>query len=149
MTELLVLQWFKALHLITMVAWFAGIFYLPRLFVYHAESNEPSVHAQLTIMERRLLYFITPFAILTLIFGAGMLYIYGLEWLKHSGWMHIKLTLVAALCGYHIYCFKLLKQFAKGENSHSGKWFRWFNEAPVIVLFSVILLAVLKPAFGS
>lgn len=149
MTEFIILQWLKGLHLITMVAWFAGIFYLPRLFVYHAESKEPKVHEQLTIMERRLLYFITPFAILTVVFGIGMLYLYGMDWFVVATWMHIKLALVLALCAYHFYCFKLLKRFAAGENYRTGKWFRWFNEAPVIVLFAVILLAILKPTFGG
>ncbi|CUS48252.1 MAG: protoporphyrinogen IX oxidase HemJ [Idiomarinaceae bacterium HL-53] len=149
MTDFQLLQWFKALHLIFMVAWFAGIFYLPRLFVYHAESTEPAVHNQLVIMERRLLYFITPFAILTFVFGFAMLYLYGLEWLKVSIWMHIKLVLVTVLALYHVYCFQLLKQFKEGQNRYSGKWYRWFNEMPVFILFAVIILAVIKPSIGS
>lgn len=145
MNEFVVFQWFKALHLIFMVAWFAGIFYLPRLFVYHAESLEPKVHAQLKIMERRLLMFVTPFMVLTLLFGFGMLYIYGLEWLRLSTWMHIKLLLVLLLVLYHLYCFVLLKQFKNDVIERSGRWFRWFNEVPVLMLFAIILLAVLKP----
>ncbi|WP_113908012.1 CopD family protein [Aliidiomarina celeris] len=142
------LQWFKALHLIFMVAWFAGIFYLPRLFVYHAESVEPKVHAQLAIMERRLLYFVTPFAVLTFVFGFAMLWLYGLEWLKQSGWMHIKLVLVIALAGYHIFCFKLVARLKANPQAHTGRWFRFFNEVPVLALFAIIILAVLKPSFG-
>lgn len=149
MTEFQLLQWFKALHLAFMVAWFAGIFYLPRLFVYHAESKEQVVHAQLQVMERRLLLFITPFAVLTLIFGTGMLWIYGLEWLKHMHWMHIKLVLIGFLVGYHIYCFRLLKQFKQSPHFRSGRWFRIFNEIPVLALFAIIILAVLKPAIGA
>lgn len=145
MNEFLIFQWFKALHLIFMVAWFAGIFYLPRLFVYHAESTEPKVHAQLKIMERRLLYFVTPFMVLTLIFGFGMLYIYGLDWLRISSWMHIKLVLVFILVIYHIYCFSLVRDFRNDNVKRSGRWFRWFNEMPVILLFVIIILAVLKP----
>ncbi len=149
MTDYQLLQWFKALHLAFMVAWFAGIFYLPRLFVYHAESKEEKVHAQLQVMERRLLFFITPFAILTIVFGTGMLWLYGLEWLKHSHWMHIKLLFVTFLAGYHIYCFHLLKQFKLSANFRSGRWFRIFNEIPVLALFAIIFLAVLKPNIGS
>lgn len=145
MNELLWVQWFKALHLIFMVAWFAGIFYLPRLFVYHAESVEPKVHAQLKIMERRLLYFITPFLVLTIIFGTGLILIYGGAWLQFSTWMHWKLLLVAVLVVYHLYCFRLLKQFRDDQVTRSGRWFRWFNEMPVILLFAIIILAVLKP----
>lgn len=149
MSDFQLLQWFKALHLAFMVAWFAGIFYLPRLFVYHAESKEGQVHAQLQIMERRLLFFITPFALLTLIFGFAMLWIYGLEWFKLSHWMHIKLLLVASLVAYHLYCFRLLKQFKQSPHFRSGRWFRIFNEIPVLALFAIILLAVLKPAIGG
>lgn len=145
MNELLWVQWFKALHLIFMVAWFAGIFYLPRLFVYHAESVEPKVHAQLKIMERRLLYFVTPFMVLTIIFGTGLILIYGGAWLQFSTWMHWKLLLVAVLVIYHLYCFRLLKQFRDDQVMRSGRWFRWFNEMPVILLFAIIILAVLKP----
>jgi len=149
MSDFQLLQWFKALHLVFMVAWFAGIFYLPRLFVYHAESKEEQVHAQLQIMERRLLLFITPFALLTLAFGAAMLWLYGLEWLKASHWLHIKLLLVAFLVGYHMYCFRLLKLFKQSSNFRSGRWFRIFNEVPVLALFAIILLAVLKPTLGG
>ncbi|MCO4322617.1 CopD family protein [Aliidiomarina quisquiliarum] len=149
MSEFQLLQWFKALHLAFMVAWFAGIFYLPRLFVYHAESKEPLVHAQLQIMERRLLFFITPFAILTIVFGTGMLWIYGLGWLKQMHWMHIKLLLITFLVAYHIYCFHLVKKIKRSAHFRSGRWFRIFNEIPVLALFAIIILAVLKPAIGT
>ena|SRR5690554_3763309 len=149
MADYQLLQWFKALHLAFMVAWFAGIFYLPRLFVYHAESSEPTVHAQLLIMERRLLYFVTPFALLTFVFGFGMLWIYGLDWFKVSHWMHLKLLLVTALAAYHIYCFALLKQLRQSPRARSGRWFRIFNEVPVLALFAIIILAVLKPSIGG
>ncbi|MCC5826738.1 CopD family protein [Alkalimonas sp.] len=142
MTLLLI---YKALHLIFMVAWFAGIFYLPRLFVYHAESKQPEVQAQLKIMERRLLFFVTPFAILTLVFGLLLIQAYGMDWFKASGWLHYKLLLVALLYGYHGYCFKLLADFKADKNTRSGRFYRWFNELPVLILFATILLAVLKP----
>lgn len=137
-------DWLKALHIIFMVAWFAGIFYLPRLFVYHAESTSPDVRAQLLIMQRRLLYFITPFAILTLVFGVAMAFsLASLTTLPL--WLHIKFALVTLLYIYHGYCFYLLNVFARDENQRSGKWFRVFNEAPVLLLFAVVLLAVIKP----
>ncbi|MDG1731399.1 MAG: protoporphyrinogen oxidase HemJ [Thalassotalea sp.] len=137
--------WLKALHIAFMVAWFAGIFYLPRLFVYHAESDNKDVQAQLKIMERRLLFFISPFAILTLVFGVWLIALMGPEWFLASSWLHIKLVLVTALFIYHGYCFKLLADFKNDKNTRSGKFYRVFNEMPVLVLFAVIILAILKP----
>lgn len=142
------LLWFKAFHVIFMVAWFAGIFYLPRLFVNHAETNSQDVIAQLKGMERRLLYFITPFAILTLVFGVLIIYGYGSVWFAAAKWLHIKLTLVIILFIYHLYCFKLLKTFAQDKNTRSGKFYRFFNEIPVLALFAIIILAYVKPAFN-
>lgn len=139
--------WFKALHVAFMVAWFAGIFYLPRLFVYHAESNNSDVHQQLKVMERRLLYFISPFAILTIIFGFGLIYLLGYQWFAASHWLHAKLLLISFLVIYHLYCFKLLNDFNEDKNSRSGKFYRIFNEMPVFILFGSIILAVLKPIF--
>lgn len=140
--------WFKALHLIFMVCWFAGIFYLPRLFVYHSQSREPLVYQQLHIMERRLLYFITPFALLTVVFGIALIFSLGSAWFKASHWLHIKLILVLFLLAYHAFCFVLLKQLKSNAQSRSSLWFRIFNEVPVLALFAIILLAVLKPALG-
>ena len=146
MTTLLVI---KTLHLFFMIAWFAGIFYLPRLFVYHAQltdSKEDQSTAQwFKTMERRLLYFVTPFAILTLIFGVILIYMYGRDWFRASMWLHIKLTLVILLYGYHIYCFKLLKDFANDQNQRSDKFYRIFNELPVLILLAIVYLAVAKP----
>jgi putative membrane protein len=128
-----------------MVAWFAGIFYLPRLFVNHAETSSIEVAEQLKGMEKRLLYFITPFAILTVLFGLTLIYAYGHSWFVAAKWLHIKLTLVIFLLGYHGYCFKLVKQFQLSKNKRSGKFYRLFNEIPVIALFIVIILAYVKP----
>ncbi len=139
--------WFKAFHVIFMVAWFAGIFYLPRLFVNHAETSSQDVIAQLKGMEKRLLYFITPFAILTLALGLAIIYAYGNTWFVAAKWLHIKLCLVIILFAYHIYCFKLLKTFARDKNTRSGKFYRIFNEIPVLALFAVIILAYVKPTF--
>lgn len=137
--------WLKALHIFFMVAWFAGIFYLPRLFVYHAEATEQNVRDQFKIMERRLWFFVTPFAVLTLVFGLALIHVYGLAWFKASGWLHLKLLLVLAIYGYHFYLYKLVKQFARDENTRSSKFYRFLNEAPVLVLLSIVILAVVKP----
>lgn len=137
--------WLKALHVIFMVAWFAGIFYLPRLFVYHAQNNSDQVSEQFKVMERRLLYFVTPFAVLTLIFGLALMWVYGAAWIKASGWLHVKLLLVTLLYIYHGYCFKLLADFKHNRNTRSHKFYRVFNEVPVLALFAIIILAVVKP----
>jgi putative membrane protein len=140
--------WVKAFHVIFMVAWFAGIFYLPRLFVNHAETNSVEVSQQLKGMEKRLLYFITPFAIFTILLGLILIYIYGYAWFAAAKWLHIKLTLVILLLIYHGYCFKLVNTFKHDENKRSGKFYRIFNEIPVFALFAVIILAYVKPMFS-
>ncbi|MFD2167745.1 CopD family protein [Thalassotalea euphylliae] len=137
--------WLKAFHVIFMVAWFAGIFYLPRLFVNHAETDEPAVIERLKGMERRLLYFVTPFALLTIAFGLALIMAYGKEWFAAAKWLHYKLTLVIILVGYHIYCFKLLRVFQQDKNTRSPKFYRIFNEVPVLILFAVVILAYVKP----
>jgi putative membrane protein len=139
--------WLKAFHVIFMVAWFAGIFYLPRLFVNHAETDSKEVAEHLKGMEKRLLYFITPFGILTVILGLALIHVYGHAWFVAAKWLHIKITLVILLLIYHGYCFKLVKTFAEDKNTRSGKFYRIFNELPVITLFVVIILAYLKPMF--
>lgn len=150
MTEFLVnnILWFKAFHVIFMVAWFAGIFYLPRLFVNHAETDSADVSQQLKGMEKRLLYFITPFGILTVILGLILIFTYGYNWFVAAKWLHIKLTLVILLLIYHGYCFKIVHTFQHNKNTRSGKFYRIFNEIPVLALFAVIILAYLKPTFS-
>jgi putative membrane protein len=142
MTTILIL---KSLHLFFMIAWFAGLFYLPRLFVYHAMTKDAQSNELLKTMERRLLYFVTPFAVLTLVFGIALIYQYGMQWLQLSYWLHLKLILVLLLYVYHGYCFKLLKDFKNDNNTRSDKFYRMFNEAPVLVLLAIIFLAVVKP----
>ncbi len=137
--------WLKAFHIIFMVAWFAGIFYLPRLFVNHAETNSKEVAEQLKGMERRLLLFVTPFAFFTLILGLAIVYAYGSAWFVAAKWLHIKITLIVILLFYHGYCFRLVKTFQQDKNTRSGKFYRIFNEVPVIILFVVIILAYVKP----
>ncbi|MFC4700909.1 CopD family protein [Glaciecola siphonariae] len=137
--------WLKAFHVFFMIAWMAGIFYLPRLFVYHADTEVQAVKDQFKVMERRLWLFITPFALLTLILGAIIMYIYGTDWLKASGWLHAKLSIVALFYVYHMYLWHLVKVFARDANTHSPKFYRFLNEAPVLALLAIVILAVLKP----
>ena len=134
--------WVRALHIIFMVTWFAGLFYLPRLFVYHAQAADATGIGRFKTMERKLYYGImTPSAILTIVFGGWLWLGYG-PW---GGWLHAKLILVAILVGYHWYCGKLLGDFKRDRNCHSHVWYRWFNEVPVVLLFGAVLLVVFKP----
>ena len=139
-------MWLKAWHLIGMVTWFAGLFYLPLLFVYHAMSDDSVSNERFKVMERKLYYGITtPGGIFTLVFGLWMLHDYA--WAAWGGqlWLSVKLVLIGALILYHIYCGKLLADFKHDRNTRSHVWFRWFNELPVLVLIAIVLLAVLKP----
>jgi protoporphyrinogen IX oxidase len=134
--------WVKALHVIFMVTWFAGLFYLPRLFVYHAQAADAISIERFKIMERKLYFGImTPGAILTVLFGSWLWLGYGIA----GGWLHAKLALVAALVAYHVYCGKLLGDFKRDRNRHSHVWYRWFNELPVLMLVGVVILVVVKP----
>jgi len=139
------LLWLKALHVFFMLAWMAGIFYLPRLFVYHASTDNQAVKDAYKVMERRLFWFVAPFALLTLVFGVALIYVYGLHWLKASGWLHAKLSLVALIYAYYIYLYFLLKDFANDKNTHSSKFYRFLNEAPVLVVLAIVILAIVKP----
>jgi putative membrane protein len=134
--------WIKAFHLIFMVTWFAGLFYLPRLFVYHAMAEDATSRERFKVMERKLYYGImTPGAVLTIVLGLWLWRGYGFG----GGWMHAKLALVLILIGYHLWCGRLLANFKHDRNAHSHVWYRWFNEFPVIVLIAVVILAVVKP----
>ena len=138
--------WLKALHLIFMVTWFAGLFYLPRLFVYHAMSEDKISNDRFKIMERKLFFGImTPGAILTIIFGFLTLFANGWETYAGTLWLHVKLALIAILLIYHIYCGKLLLNFKHDRNNHSHVFYRWLNEFPVLVLVAIIILAVVRP----
>ena len=142
----MMILWLKAFHVSFMVAWFVGIFYLPRLFVNHAETSNLAVIEQLKGMEYRLIRFVTPFAVLTILLGIALIYQYGYAWFANAKWLHIKITLVLLLVAYHGYCFKLVKDFANDKNRRSGKFYRVFNELPVFILFAVIILAYIKPS---
>lgn len=134
--------WVKSAHIIFVVTWFAGLFYLPRLFVYHATTTDAAGSERFKTMERKLYYGImAPGALLTVFFGLWL-------WLGYDisgGWLHAKITLVGILILYHLYCGKLLKDFKHDRNRRSHVYYRWFNEIPVILLIVVILLVELKP----
>lgn len=134
--------WIKSLHIVFMVTWFAGLFYLPRLFVYHAMSEDPPSIERFKIMERKLYYGImAPGAILTIAFGLWLWLAYGFS----GGWLNAKLALVALLIGYHLWCGKLLADFRRDRNTRSHVWYRWFNEIPVVFLIGIVVLVVVKP----
>jgi len=135
--------WVKSFHIISMVTWFAGLFYLPRLFVYHAAAQDRISLERFKVMERRLFWGImTPGALLTVAFGAWL----WLGWFRGaSGWLHAKMALVAVLAAYHVWCWRLLKAFAAERNTKSVRWYRWFNEFPTLVLVATVLLVVFKP----
>jgi protoporphyrinogen IX oxidase len=133
--------WVKSLHIIFAVTWFAGLFYLPRLFVYHAMADDAAGRDRFKVMERKLYWGImAPGGVLTLVFGAW-LWNYGVS----GNWLHAKLVVVALTVAYHLYCGKLLVDFAHDRNSKSHVWFRWFNEIPVLLLAAAVVLAAVKP----
>lgn len=135
--------WVKSFHIIFMVTWFAGLFYLPRLFVYHAMSDDDVSNERFKIMERKLFFGImTPGAVLTIIFGVWLISF--MPGVLSAGWFHAKLFLVVLLVIYHIYCGKLVKDFKYDRNRKSHVWFRWFNEAPVLALIAIILLVEIQ-----
>ena len=132
----------KSLHIIFMVTWFAGLFYLPRLFVYHAMSDDQASIERFKVMERKLLYGImTPGGVLTIASGVWL----WLGWGFYGGWLIAKLLLVAVLIVYHAWCAKLVADFRLDRNRHGHVWYRWFNEFPVLILFAVVFLVVMKP----
>ncbi len=135
--------WIKALHIIFMVTWFAGLFYLPRLFVYHAQAGDPTSIERFKVMERKLYFGIMlPGMALTLVFGLWLWLGYGIT----GGWLHAKLALVAILIAHHFWLGKLLRDFAADRNRHSDVFYRWINEIPAApILFLVVILVVVKP----
>ncbi|GAB3262460.1 CopD family protein [Chitinimonas naiadis] len=133
--------WVKALHIIFVISWMAGLFYLPRLFVNHATVSDAATMARLALMERKLFRFTTGLAHLAVIFGVWL----WLGWGFGGGWLHAKLSLVLGLIGYHVYCGKLVRDFAAGRNRRNHVWFRLFNEIPTLLMFAIVILVVVKP----
>ncbi|WP_398306569.1 CopD family protein [Zoogloea sp.] len=131
----------KALHIIFVTSWFAGLFYLPRLFVNHAMVTDTATLERLALMEHKLYRFMTPLGILAVALGMWLWFGFDLS----GGWLHAKTALVTLLIVYHLYCGRLMRAFAEGRNTRSHVWYRFFNEVPVLVLFVVVFLVVLKP----
>lgn len=142
-------HWVKAWHVIFMVTWFAGLFYLPRLFVYHAMADDAVSIARFKVMERKLFFGImTPGGVLTVGFGLWLIWLMGGETFLAARWLHAKLSLVAILIAYHVYLGHLLFVFKRDGNRHSHIFYRWLNEFPVLLLIAIVLLAIVKPAWS-
>ncbi|TCS36822.1 putative membrane protein [Paucimonas lemoignei] len=137
--------WVKSLHIVFVASWFAGLFYLPRIFVNLAEVNDTATTERLLLMARRLYRFMTMLAIPALGFGLWLWLGYGIGKGPGNAWLHAKLAIVVLLVGYHHACGSLLKKFERGANTRQHTWYRWFNEIPVIGLLAAVLLVVLKP----
>ena|SRR5437773_179945 len=135
--------WLKAFHVIFVVTWFAGLFYLPRLFVYHTVTTDPISLERFIVMERRLFAIMTLGATLAAVFGISM--ILAAPGYLYFGWLHAKLTLVAVLIGYHLWCYFLMLAFREGRNRHSQRFYRMFNEAPALLLIAIVILVIVKP----
>jgi len=137
--------WVKAFHIVAVVCWFAAIFYLPRLFVYHAMAEDQTSRDRFIIMERKLINGIgTPSAILTVLLGLWLIG-YNAEYYMSSGWMHAKLGLVLLLLVYHGFCYKFMLDFRAGRNARSHMYYRYFNEFPVLLLIAIVILVVVRP----
>ena len=139
------MAWLRAFHIVFVVAWFGGLFYLPRLFVYHAMTEDAAGNARFKLMERKLFFAImTPAAVIAVVLGLTMLV---LAWDAYTQtyWLWVKLVLVAGLVGYHVACFRLMQAFARDANPHSHRFYRWFNEAPLAFLVAIVVLAEVKP----
>ena len=141
-----ILLWLKAFHVIFVVTWFAGLFYLPRLFVYHVSASDTVSRARFVVMERRLFVMTTLGGGLTVLFG--LLMVQQAPGYMTQGWLHAKLALVLLVIGYHIWCLALMRALREGRNHHSERWLRLFNEVPTLLLIAIVILAVVKPSFG-
>lgn len=139
------MRWILAFHIMFMVTWFAGLFYLPRLFVYHADATDAIGRERFCVMEKRLSVLMSIGAGLTILFGAWLLWLHGGAWLAASGWMHVKLLLVLALVGYHGWCQVQVKRFRDDRATGSSRYYRLMNEVPALLLVGIVLLAVVKP----
>jgi len=140
------LLWLKAFHVVFVVTWFAGLFYLPRLFVYHVAASDDIGRARFVVMERKLFVMTTIGGVFTVLFAIGMIML-APAYLQ-QGWLHTKMGLVLLVIGYHIWCLKLMHDLRDGRNRHSERWYRIFNEVPALLLIAIVILAVVKPAMG-
>lgn len=138
------MEWVKVFHIIMFTSWFAGLFYLPRLFVNHAQFSDGEVHERLSLMEGKLYRFVTPMMWLTIISGAIMIWI-GRDYFLGETWLHVKVAVVALLVVYHYYCGHLVRVFADGKNTRDHIFYRWFNEAPVFGLIGIAILVIIRP----
>lgn len=136
--------WLKAFHIIFVVCWFAGIFYLPRIFVYYAASEHPETKAQLALMSRKLYRFVTPFMYIAIAFGVALMS-QNLEYYLSAKWMWLKLAGVTFLVVYHVQCGRYVNLINQHQNTHTHVFYRFFNEVPVLFLFAIVILVVLKP----
>ncbi|MGS1006741.1 CopD family protein [Achromobacter xylosoxidans] len=137
--------WVKTFHIVFIASWFAGLFYLPRIFVNLAQQSDPAVQTTLLGMARRLYRFTTILAIVAVVFGMWLYLGYGIGVGPGNGWMHAKLFFVLLVIGYHHACGLMLRKFEQGKNTRSHKFYRWFNEVPVLLLLVVVALVVVKP----
>ena len=135
--------WLKAFHIVFVVTWFAGLFYLPRLYVYHSTTHDHEGSERFKVMEKRLFSMMTIGAILTAVFGVSMIVVTPAY--MEFGWLHAKLTLVIGLLIYHFWCYRLLIAFREDRNRHSQRWYRLFNEVPTLFLIAIVILVVVKP----
>jgi len=135
--------WLKAFHVVFVVTWFAGLFYLPRLFVYHVATSDAPGLARFIVMERRLFFLMSLGASLAVLCGSAM--IVAAPGYLAMGWLQVKMLLVAALVGYHAWCYRLMLTLRAGVNRHSQRWYRLFNEVPGLLLLAIVILAVVKP----
>ena len=135
--------WLKALHVVFVVTWFAGLFYLPRLYVYHAVTTDAPGLQRFQVMERRLFFIMSLGALLAMLLGIAMIIV--APGYLAQGWLRAKLLLVALLVGYHFWCYRLMLALRAGVNPHSQRWYRWFNELPGVFLVAIVILAVVKP----
>ena len=139
--------WIKAFHIVFMVTWFAGLFYLPRLFIYHADAADPLSLDRFVTMERRLFAIMSIGAVLTLVFGLALVALLGgtRAGLWHSGWWWAKLGLVIGLIAYHWWCHALMRELAERRATRSDRWYRWFNEVPALFLIAIVVLVIVRP----
>ena len=136
--------WLKAFHVIFMVTWFAGLFYLPRLFIYHAMDENKASFELFKVLERRLFGIMTIGAAATVIFAFALVAM-NAAYLAQAGWFQVKMLFVQGLFGYHYWCYRIMLTFRKGKNQRSHKWYRWFNEAPAVALIGIVVLVIVKP----